>query len=234
MKRPLLILFGFFTSHFLFSQILTVNLGSSVSIASGSSVTLDGLEIAPSKTYVISNNSVSRSPETIGSEANISASRVYSSLDLLSGFTGSLVFSYLDGELVGIVESDLVLQLQANDDSWTSYEGNVNMDNNTVSYTFSEAVSFKAVTASANGTSLAIEDINPTRSSIFVYPNPTADRIYIQAEKILQAELFDLLGRKVKATNQNQINLSNMASGTFILKVTTEKNKTQSFKIIKK
>ena len=54
MKKHLLLLFGFFVTPFLFSQILTVNSGSSISIASGSSVTLVGLEIAPDDTYVIS------------------------------------------------------------------------------------------------------------------------------------------------------------------------------------
>jgi hypothetical protein len=67
-----------------------------------------------------------------------------------------------------------------------------------------------------------------------VYPNPTANRIYIQGENVLQAELFDLRGRKVKATNQKQIDISEMGIGTFILKVTTDNNNTKSFKIIKK
>jgi hypothetical protein len=67
-----------------------------------------------------------------------------------------------------------------------------------------------------------------------VYPNPTANRIYIQGENVLQAELFDLRGRKVKATNQKQIDLSDITSGSFILKVTTDNNYTKSFKIIKK
>ncbi|MAH59867.1 MAG: hypothetical protein CMB95_03375, partial [Flavobacteriaceae bacterium] len=67
-----------------------------------------------------------------------------------------------------------------------------------------------------------------------VYPNPTANRIYIQGENILQAELFDLRGRKVKATNQKQIDLSDIGSGSFILKVTTDDNKSKSFKIIKR
>jgi len=49
----------------------------------------------------------------------------------------------------------------------------------------------------------------------------------------LRAELFDLRGRKVKATNQKQIDLSDITSGSFILKVTTDNNKTKSFKIIK-
>ena len=111
--------------------------------------------------------------------------------------------------------------------------GTLDPANNTVSYTFTEAVSFKAVTASASGASLTIEDILQPKSGISVYPNPTANRIYIQGENVLQAELFDLRGRKVKVTNQKQIDLSDITSGSFILKVTTDNNKTKSFKIIK-
>jgi hypothetical protein len=67
-----------------------------------------------------------------------------------------------------------------------------------------------------------------------VYPNPTANRIYIQGENVLQAELFDLRGRKIKTTNQKQIDLNDITSGSFILKVKTDNNNTKSFKIIKK
>jgi hypothetical protein len=144
MKKHLLTLFGLLACPFLFSQILTVNSGSSISIASGSSVTLGGLEIAPSDTYVISgDNAVSRSASAVTAGANSSVSRVYSASALLSGFTGTLTFSYLEGELNGIAEGDLVLELQADDDSWTSYNGTVNETNNTVSYTFNDAVSLK-------------------------------------------------------------------------------------------
>ena len=234
MKTHVLSLVGLFLCPFLFSQILTVNDGSSVSIASGSSITLDGLEIAPSDTYVISGaNDVSRSATAATAGTNSSVSRVYSSSALLSGFTGTLTFSYLEGELNDIAEADLVLELQADDDSWTTYVGTVDQANNTVSYTFTEAVSFKTVTASASGATLTVEDVLQPKSGISVYPNPTANRIYIQGENILQAELFDLRGRKVKATNQKQIDLSDITSGSFILKVTTDNNKSKSFKIIK-
>ena len=234
MKTYLLLLFGFFATPFLFSQILTVNSGSSISIASGSSVTLDGLEIAPDDTYVISGaNDISRTTTAVTAGDNSSVSRVYSSAALLSGFTGTLTFSYLDGELNGIAEGDLVLELQGDDESWTSYVGTRDEANNTVSYTFNEAVSFKAVTASAAGATLTIEDLSPAASGIYVYPNPTANRIYIQANNIIKAALFDLMGRKVMETNQNQIDLGNLNNGSFILQVTTETNSTQSFKIIK-
>ena len=235
MKTRVLSLVGLLVCPFLFSQILTVSAGSSVSISSGSSITLDGLEIAPSDTYVISGaNYVSRSATAATAGSNSSVSRVYSSSALLSGFTGTLTFSYLEGELNGITENELVLELQSDDDSWISYTGTVDEVNNTVSYTFNDPVSFKAVTASSANATLTIEDIYPLDSMISVYPNPTANRIYIQGENVLQAELFDLRGRKVKATNQKQIDMSEMGIGTFILKVTTNNNSTKSFKIIKR
>ena len=234
MIKHLLSLVGLFLCPFLFSQILTVNTGASVSVSSGSSINLDGLEIAPADTYVISGaNDVSRSITAATAGGNNSVLRVYSTSALLSGFTGTLTFSYLDGELNGIAEGDLVMELQADDDSWSTYVGTVDQANNTVSYTFTEAVSFKAVTASASGATLTVEDVLQPKSGISVYPNPTANRIYIQGENVLQAELFDLRGRKVKATTQNQLDLSDTGSGSFILKVTTDNNSTISFKIIK-
>jgi len=235
MKKHVLSLVVLFLCPFLFSQILTVNDGSSVSISSGSSITLDGLEIAPSDTYVISGaNDVSRSVTAVTAGANSSVSRVYSSSALLSGFTGTLTFSYLEGELNGITENELVMELQSDDDSWISYTGTVDEVNNKVSYTFNDPVSFKAVTASSADATLTIEDIYPLDSKISVYPNPTANRIYIQGENILQTELFDLRGRKVKTTNQKEIDLSDITSGSFILKVTTNNNKSKSFKILKR
>lgn len=104
MKKQLLSLVGLLVCPFLFSQILTVNTGSSVSISSGSSITLDGLEIAPSDTYVISGtNDVSRSANAATAGTNSSVSRVYSSSDLLSGFTGTLTSPILR-------ESSMILQ----------------------------------------------------------------------------------------------------------------------------
>ena len=234
MKKRLFFLFGFLACPFLFSQILTVNSGSSISIASGSSVTLDGLEIAPDDPYVISGaNDISRTTTAVTAGDNSSVSRVYNTTALLTDFTGTLTFSYLDGELNNIAEGDLVLELQASDGTWTSYTGTRDETNNTISYTFNDAVSFKAVTASAAGATLTIEDLSPTTGSIYVYPNPTANRVYIQAENITKAELFDLMGRRVRTTNQDQIDLSNISSGSYILQVTTQNNTKQTFKIIK-
>lgn len=227
-----LVFFGLFISPLIFGQLLTINSDAAISVGSGSSITLGGLEIAPAATYVISgDNSLSRSNTAVTSGENSSVSRVYNTA-LFTDFTGTLIFSYLDGELNGIDESELVLELQADDGSWTSYQATKDPNANTVSYSFDSPVSFKAVTASAAGATLTIKDINPNANSIFVYPNPTADRIYIKADNIKKAELFDPMGRKVRSTNQLQIDMSNLSNGNYILNVKTENN-AQSFKILK-
>lgn len=233
MKIYLVLFFGLFISPLIFSQLLTISSDATISVGSGSSISLGGLEIAPAATYVIlGDNSVSRSNTAVTSGENSSVSRVYNTAALFTDFTGTLIFSYLDGELNGIDESELVLELQADDGGWTSYQATLDPNANTVSYSFNEPVSFKAVTASAAGATLTIENINPNASSIFVYPNPTADRIYIKADNIKKAELFDLMGRKVRSTNQLQIDMSNLSNGNYILQIKTDNN-AQSFKILK-
>ena len=80
-------------------------------------------------------------------------------------------------------------------------------------------------------TPLSVGDID-TSNSITAYPNPTADRIYIESTEKTTSELYNLMGRKVRSTNQNQMDLSTLGNGGYILNVITT-NKTQSFKILK-
>ena len=92
----------------------------------------------------------------------------------------------------------------------------------------------EAITAASSNATLTATAVHAGLSSILVYPNPTADRIYIKTEKTFNAELFDLTGRKIQQTNQKQLDMSSLSSGAYILNVTTENNKIQSFKILKK
>jgi len=235
MKKFVLLLFlELFLSPFFYGQILTINSGASISVASGSAITLDGLEIAPSEAYqILGNNNVYRSVTAVSNNSNTSVSRVYNTLNLLTNFKGTLTFSYLEDELNDITESDLVLQLKGEDDRWVSYTANVNETQNTVSYTFNEAVSFKSVTASAADASLSLEDTNTINTNFVVYPNPTANKIFIKADNLLQAELFDMNGRKVRATKKTQMNMRDLSKGSYILRIKTEKTPIKSFKIIK-
>jgi len=61
------------------------------------------------------------------------------------------------------------------------------------------------------------------------YPNPVVDNLNIEANiKIEKIELFDLLGNKVKSLNLNnqndQISLSNLSRGVYILKTNIQGN----------
>lgn len=66
------------------------------------------------------------------------------------------------------------------------------------------------------------------------YPNPTSSLITIMLdEEIKNVTIYNLMGAKVMNTSSNQIDVSHLSSGTYIMKVTTEKG-IGTKKIIKK
>jgi ELWxxDGT repeat protein len=70
---------------------------------------------------------------------------------------------------------------------------------------------------------------NTSRNSIIVYPNPTTSKVYIKTSEnvILQnIQLYDLLGKEVIITkqNNNEIDLSNLVNGIYLIKVSTDKS----------
>ena len=110
MKKRLLLLLGLFVSPFLFSQILTVNSSASVSIASGSSISLDGLEIAPSDTYVISGvNNISRSSAAVTSGAIALCLECLALQPCSLGFLGRLSSLMVTGSLMVFLKVSLFL-----------------------------------------------------------------------------------------------------------------------------
>ena len=70
------------------------------------------------------------------------------------------------------------------------------------------------------------------------YPNPVNDILNVDyVETIKSIEVFDLLGKRVKSVHTNnenvQIDLSELASGTYMIQLRTE-SKTQFIKVVKK
>ena len=232
MKKVFLNLLILCVSFHTNAQIVSVADGSSISIAQGSSVTVGGLKLAPDQTYVIEGyNTISRTLSSLSIGENVSVSRVYSTENMLNNYSGTIVFSYSDDELNGMNEEDLVIELRSSDEQWTSYESANNPDSNTLTYTFSDA-SFNAVTASDNSNPMSI-DSPEAEFLVKAYPNPTRDFININSSEVKSVVLYDLQGREIFETNENQLNLSSMKSGVFILKVITLDDKIATFKIIK-
>lgn len=73
-----------------------------------------------------------------------------------------------------------------------------------------------------------------TKASYNVYPNPTTDVINIETKgKLSSSILYNITGQKVLTSDQNQINVSSLPKGTYILKTIIDGNENTK-KIIKK
>ncbi len=73
-----------------------------------------------------------------------------------------------------------------------------------------------------------INNLSPNVSSILVFPNPANDRVNIQAnEKINSIEVYSLTGQSILKREINDqlysIELNNLSSGFYIIKINTEK-----------
>ncbi len=74
-------------------------------------------------------------------------------------------------------------------------------------------------------------------SNFTYYPNPVKNVLNLSySQAITNVEVYNLLGQKMSAntigTNQGQVDMSNLASGTYIVKVTSD-NQVKSIKVIK-
>ena len=73
----------------------------------------------------------------------------------------------------------------------------------------------------------AVEELN---ASFNIYPNPVEDRLYIEAEtEIEEVVIYDIYGRVQNLRNsetqklRNSIDVTNLNSGVYFVKVVTEK-----------
>ena len=57
-------------------------------------------------------------------------------------------------------------------------------------------------------------------NEIKIYPNPVSEVLNISSSQEFQTEIFNMMGRKVLSTNQNEIILSQLQDGAYILRIT--------------
>ena len=85
---------------------------------------------------------------------------------------------------------------------------------------------------SAYDPTLGIEEAHIDGFSM--YPNPVEDMLHVHANDAIQnIEIYNLLGQKVMDTQQMDIDVSSLTSGTYMLKVKTARQ-SGSYKLIKK
>lgn len=70
-----------------------------------------------------------------------------------------------------------------------------------------------------------INDISSLKKLITIYPNPTKDILNIKSPfEIYEIEILDLFGRSLLVTTTSPINITQINSGNYLLKLTTKKN----------
>ena len=67
-----------------------------------------------------------------------------------------------------------------------------------------------------------------TLAAIRAYPNPATDRLHIEAEGLVRADLYDMVGRLVLSTTERDINLQGLRPAVYMLVVTTADGKAVS------
>ena len=92
--------------------------------------------------------------------------------------------------------------------------------------------------ANVNCTPLAIqENKNNIINDVAIYPNPATDKIYIKTkpnEVIKSIRLFDISGTSIKAQiTGNEIDVSMLANGLYIIEITNAQGNIQRFKALK-
>ncbi len=99
---------------------LTVDAGASLTIQNGTQVHADGLTLIPSAEFILSDVVLSRSATIVHTQLNPYISRVYQFSNTSNAFSGSIQINYLDGELNGIAEADLTLNVH-NGTNWAQF-----------------------------------------------------------------------------------------------------------------
>lgn len=224
----------FLFSYFVSAQSLTVSSESYISISNNSSISVDGLQLTPSATYVVAGpNTFDRSSSPIVVGDNTSINRVYTMTSELYDFLGIVTFSYEDSELNGISEVDLVLEVQDSNGIWNNVSPSIEETNNTLTYDFTEFVSLTTVTASSVNGTLSVDPLL-VYDNVKVYPNPATNAIFIKSNLNYQSTLYNAAGQRVLESNAKQLNVIDLPNGVYVLHLKSDNNTKSTFKIIKK
>jgi len=92
------------------------------------------------------------------------------------------------------------------------------------------------------GSETNLPDYTAVSSHISVYPNPTADIVFLKLDmdniENCDYYLYDLQGRQIRNSNitskQTEVSFAPFESGIYILRIVMEKTLVQEFKIIKR
>ena len=212
------------------TTLLTVGSSGAVTINSGGTLNVSGLELSPSSDYTINETQVSKELTAVSLNETPAMEKVYSLDADIENFLGTISYSYVDSEMNGLSHDASMYVYDTTSSEWTEYLDTDSADY-TVTSVFDPPIQINQVTVGAPN-SLAVEDI--IAMGIRIYPNPSSSVINIDYYEDLQLTLFNVLGQQVMSSNSKSINISNLDQGTYILRAKDSNNTINNFKIIKR
>ena len=212
------------------TTLLTVGSSGALTINSGGTLNVSGLELSPSSDYTINETQVSKELTAVSLNETPAMEKVYSLDADIENFLGTISYSYVDSEMNGLSHDASMYVYDTTSSEWTEYLDTDSADY-TVTSVFDPPIQINQVTVGAPN-SLAVEDI--IAMGIRIYPNPSSSVINIDYHEDLQLTLFNVLGQQVMSSNSKSINISNLDQGTYILRAKDSNNTINNFKIIKR
>jgi len=212
------------------TTLLTVGSSGALTINSGGTLNVSGLELSPSSDYIINETQVSKELTAVLLDGTPAMEKVYSLNADIENFLGTISYNYVDSEMNGLSHDASMYVYDTTSSEWTEYLDTDSADY-TVTSTFDSSIQINQVTVGAPN-SLAVEDA--IAMGIRIYPNPSSSVINIDYHEDLQLTLFNVLGQQVMSSNSKSINISNLDQGTYILRAEDSNNTINNFKIIKR
>jgi len=205
---------------------LNISSGNSIYISANNSIQIHGMELSPSTAYTLTENIITKSETPINAN---SINRVYNFSSPLLSYQGNLVFNYLDTELNGVSETNLVMLTKDNASNWNTTASTLNSTLNTLTNTFTSAIDIYGVTASDN-TTLNIVEFNDI--SLNFYPNPVLTNLTIVSKNLVDITFYDIAGNLILNTANTSIDVSHLSSGVYFLKIIDLNTNKQTYKKI--
>ena len=229
-KFFIVLIIAFVSNLYAQTTLLTVGTSGALTINSGGTLNVSGLELSPSSDYTINETQVSKELTAVLLDGTPAMEKVYSLNADIENFLGTISYNYVDSEMNGLSHDASMYVYDTTSSEWTEYLDTDSSDY-TVTSTFESPIQINQVTVGAPN-SLAVEDI--IAMGIRIYPNPSSSVINIDYHEDLQLTLFNVLGQQVMSSNSKSINISNLDQGTYILRAEDSNNTINNFKIIKR
>lgn len=145
-------------------------------------------------------------------------------------FDGTNMGIYIDGVLRGSAP-----RTSLNTPSGTAfYLGNsVNMTYDDLKI-YTRALTASEVSNLYTNNTLSTPNFSQNNLEVKVYPNPVSNILNIETKtEIKSVEIFNLQGQKVFSTNQKQVNISDLASGVYMVRIEDTNNAVETKRILK-